>query len=132
MCASSESKTPSKPVSHRRLVVERHTQAGVPGVCATLGTALTIEQARMLKRYAPEIWVSYDGDAAGQKAILRALEIFDEENVEIPTRPESSRWEIMARIALVARSPAHMRENALPSTNSCKLPAGGVNDDIPG
>ena len=57
------------------------TQAGVPGVCATLGTALTLEQARMLKRYAPEIWVSYDGDAAGQKAILRALEIFDEEGV---------------------------------------------------
>lgn len=58
------------------------TQAGVPGVCATLGTALTIEQARMLKRYAPEIWVSYDGDAAGQRAILRALDIFDEEGVK--------------------------------------------------
>lgn len=57
------------------------TQAGLPGVCATLGTALTIEQARMLKRYAPEIWVSYDGDAAGQNAILRALEIFDQEGV---------------------------------------------------
>lgn len=57
------------------------TQAGVPGVCATLGTALTVEQARLLKRYAPEIWVSYDGDAAGQKAILRALDIFDEENM---------------------------------------------------
>ena len=56
-------------------------QAGVPGVCATLGTALTIEQARMLKRYAPEIWVSYDGDAAGQRAILRALDIFDEEGI---------------------------------------------------
>ncbi len=56
-------------------------QAGVPGVCATLGTALTIEQARLLKRYAPEIWVSYDGDAAGQRAILRALEIFDEEGI---------------------------------------------------
>ena len=55
------------------------TQAGLPGVCATLGTALTIEQARLLKRYAPEIWVSYDGDAAGQKAILRALEIFEQE-----------------------------------------------------
>ena len=49
-------------------------QAGVPGVCATLGTALTLEQARLLKRYAPEIWVSYDGDAAGQHAILRALD----------------------------------------------------------
>ncbi|MBR5224480.1 MAG: DNA primase [Clostridia bacterium] len=58
------------------------TQAGVPGVCATLGTALTIEQARMLKRYAPEIWVSYDGDAAGQHAILRALEIFDQEGIK--------------------------------------------------
>ncbi len=57
------------------------TQAGVPGVCATLGTALTVEQARMLKRYAPEIWVSYGGDAAGQRAILRALEIFDEEGI---------------------------------------------------
>lgn len=57
-------------------------QAGVPGVCATLGTALTIEQARLLKRYAPEIWVSYDGDAAGQHAILRALDIFDEEGVK--------------------------------------------------
>ncbi len=57
------------------------TQAGVPGVCATLGTALTLEQARLLKRYAPEIWVSYDGDAAGQHAILRALDIFDEEGV---------------------------------------------------
>lgn len=56
-------------------------QAGVPGVCATLGTALTIEQARLLKRYAPEIWVAYDGDAAGQHAILRALDIFDEEGV---------------------------------------------------
>ena len=56
-------------------------QAGVPGVCATLGTALTLEQARLLKRYAPEIWVSYDGDAAGQHAILRALDIFEEEGV---------------------------------------------------
>ena len=58
------------------------TQAGLPGVCATLGTALTIEQARMLKRYAPEIWVSYDGDAAGQHAILRALDIFDQEGIK--------------------------------------------------
>ena len=57
------------------------TQAGLPGVCATLGTALTIEQARLLKRYAPEIWVSYDGDAAGQHAILRALDIFEQENI---------------------------------------------------
>ena len=56
-------------------------QAGIQGVCATLGTALTVEQARLLKRYAPEIWVSYDGDKAGQNAILRALEIFEQEDM---------------------------------------------------
>ncbi|MBQ7488734.1 MAG: DNA primase [Clostridia bacterium] len=58
-------------------------QAGVEGVVATLGTALTIEQARLLKRYAPEIWVSYDGDSAGQHAILRALDIFETEHVPV-------------------------------------------------
>lgn len=56
-------------------------QHGVNGVVATLGTALTNEQARLLKRYAPEIWVSYDGDSAGQHAIMRALEIFEQDDI---------------------------------------------------
>ena len=51
---------------------------GVRGVVATLGTALTPEQAKLIKRYAAEVWISYDGDSAGQKAALRALDIFDE------------------------------------------------------
>jgi len=50
---------------------------GVQGVVATLGTALTEEQARLIKRFAPEVWISYDGDGAGRKAALRALDIFD-------------------------------------------------------
>ena len=50
---------------------------GVRGVVATLGTALTPEQAKLIKRYVPEVWISYDGDSAGQKAALRALDIFD-------------------------------------------------------
>lgn len=50
---------------------------GVQGVVATLGTALTEEQARLMKRYAPEVWISYDGDPPGQKAALRALDILD-------------------------------------------------------
>ena len=57
---------------------------GVQGVVATLGTALTEEQAKLMKRYAPEVWISYDGDAAGQKAALRALDIFD--RLDIPAR----------------------------------------------
>ena len=54
---------------------------GVQGVVATLGTALTEEQARLMKRYAPEVWISYDGDAAGQKAALRALDILDNQDI---------------------------------------------------
>ena len=57
------------------------SQYGVKGVCATLGTALTNEQARLLKRYAPQVYLAYDGDSAGQHAILRGLEILEQENV---------------------------------------------------
>lgn len=57
---------------------------GVQGVVATLGTALTEEQARLMKRYAPEVWISYDGDPPGQKAALRALDILDQQ--AIPAR----------------------------------------------
>ena len=57
------------------------TQYGIPGVCATLGTALTNEQARLLKKYAPQVYLAYDGDSAGQHAILRGLEILEQENV---------------------------------------------------
>ncbi len=57
------------------------TQFGIPGVCATLGTALTNEQAKLLKRFAPEVYISYDGDSAGQHAILRGLEILEAEGM---------------------------------------------------
>lgn len=56
-------------------------QFGVEGAVATLGTSLTNEQARLLKRFAPEIWIAYDGDEAGQHAIERALGIFEAEGV---------------------------------------------------
>ena len=57
------------------------TQFGVNGVCATLGTALTNEQARLLRRFAPEVYLGYDGDSAGQHAILRGLDILEEEGI---------------------------------------------------
>ena len=58
-------------------------QQGILGAVATLGTALSEEQARLLKRYAPRIVICYDGDAAGQKAILRALDIFESQDVPV-------------------------------------------------
>lgn len=57
------------------------TQFGIKGVCASLGTALTNEQARIIRSYAPEVYLGYDGDAAGQHAILRGLEIMEEEGI---------------------------------------------------
>jgi DNA primase len=60
------------------------SQFGVEGVAATLGTALTPEQARLLSRFAPEVWLAYDGDAAGRRAILRGLTVLAEAGV--PTR----------------------------------------------
>ena len=50
-------------------------QYGITNVVASLGTALTTHQARLLKRYADKVIISYDADIAGQTATLRGLEI---------------------------------------------------------
>ena len=50
-------------------------QAGFANAVATLGTALTTEQAMLIKRYADEVIICYDADEAGQKAIARAIPI---------------------------------------------------------
>lgn len=52
--------------------------AGVENVAASLGTAFTVEQCRLLLRYAPEIYFCYDSDEAGQKATVRALSVIRE------------------------------------------------------
>jgi DNA primase len=73
----------------RVILVERYmdvvalSQFGIEGVAATLGTALTPDQARLLHRFAPEVHIAYDGDRAGQKAILRGLEVLEAENVPV-------------------------------------------------
>lgn len=50
-------------------------QAGFRNAVATLGTALTNEQAMLMKRYADEVIICYDADEAGQKATARAISI---------------------------------------------------------
>lgn len=47
--------------------------SGVTGTVASMGTALTPEQARMLARFAHQVVVGFDGDAAGEKAFRRAV-----------------------------------------------------------
>ena len=50
-------------------------QAGFTNAVATLGTALTADQAALMKRYCKEVIICYDADEAGQKATARAIDI---------------------------------------------------------
>ena len=53
-------------------------QAGFENVVATLGTAITPDQARLISHYAEEVVVAYDSDSAGQKATQKAINHFAE------------------------------------------------------
>jgi len=63
-------------------VISLH-QAGVPQVLASLGTALTQGQAKLLKRYTDDIYICYDGDTAGQKATLKGLDVLQAEGLKV-------------------------------------------------
>ncbi|MBM4017607.1 MAG: DNA primase [Planctomycetes bacterium] len=58
-------------------------QAGVKHVVATLGTALTEEHVRALKRYADDVVLVFDSDLAGQRAADRGVELFLAADVKI-------------------------------------------------
>ncbi|HZJ69254.1 MAG TPA: DNA primase [Candidatus Eisenbacteria bacterium] len=58
-------------------------QAGYPETVASLGTALTEEQARLMERYAKTVVLAYDSDQAGIDAALRAIDIFSKMNVQV-------------------------------------------------
>jgi len=63
-------------------VVSLH-QAGVENVVASSGTALTVEQIRLIGRYTKNITVLYDGDAAGIKASIRGIDLILEEGMNV-------------------------------------------------
>ncbi|MCP4202607.1 MAG: DNA primase [bacterium] len=65
--------------SQRAFVVEGYfdvigsAAAGIDNAVATMGTALTVEQARLLARFSDEVVVGYDGDSAGEQAYRRSI-----------------------------------------------------------
>jgi len=65
-------------------------QHGITNAVASLGTALTAEQSRLLKRYSKDVYICYDADNAGQTATLRGLEILESTgcNVKVIMIPE--------------------------------------------
>lgn len=75
--------------SGRLIVVEGYMdvvslyQHGFRGCVASLGTAFTEEQARLLKRFADQVVLAYDGDAAGRKAIVRGLDILSGTGLDV-------------------------------------------------
>lgn len=65
------------------LDVARSIEAGVLSAVAPCGTALTSQQARLLKRLAPRAVLCFDGDDAGVKATKRSIEIFLDEKMDV-------------------------------------------------
>lgn len=65
-------------------------QAGIENVVASSGTALTVEQIRLMRRFTPNVTVLYDGDAAGIKAAFRGIDLVLEEgmNVKVVLLPD--------------------------------------------
>ncbi len=57
--------------------------AGFENAVATLGTALTQEQARMMAKYTKQVVLSYDSDDAGQKATARAVSMLSDVGVDV-------------------------------------------------
>ena len=63
-------------------VISMH-QSGVENVVASSGTALTVQQIRLIRRFAERVTVLYDGDNAGIKAALRGIDLLLEEGLDI-------------------------------------------------
>lgn len=58
-------------------------QSGVQNAVASLGTALTENQAKLMHRYTGDVVLSYDADAAGRKAANRGMDILRQENCRV-------------------------------------------------
>lgn len=106
------------------IVVEGHMDAvsvynaGFKCVVASMGTALTIDQTKLLKRYSNNVIICYDGDAAGQKGMIRGLEILKGEglNVKVVCLPDGYDPDDVIR-KLGADEFKKLLDNALPLTD---------------
>ncbi len=63
-------------------VISMH-QAGFTNAVAGCGTALTNEQVRLISRYTSEVILAYDNDEAGQKALDKAINLFNQTDIQV-------------------------------------------------
>jgi len=82
-------------------------QAGIEHVVSSSGTALTLDQIRLLRRFTPNITVLYDGDAAGIRAALRGIDLLLEEGcrIKVVLLPEGEDPDSFAR----SHSPSELK-----------------------
>lgn len=88
-------------------------QRGIHNVVASSGTALTPEQIRLINRLTPNITVLFDGDAAGQRASLRGIDLILEQgmNVRVCTFPDGEDPDSYARNHNYEDLQQYLREN---------------------
>ncbi len=88
-------------------------QAGIENVVASSGTALTVEQIQLVKRFTPNITVLYDGDPAGIKASLRGIDLILQEdmNVKVLLLPDGEDPDSFSRTHSASELETYMRNN---------------------
>jgi DNA primase len=93
-------------------VISMH-QAGIENVVASSGTALTIQQIRLIHRFTDYITVLYDGDAAGIKAALRGIDLLLEEgmHVKVVLLPDGEDPDSFARKQNATRFSEYIKQN---------------------
>ncbi len=88
-------------------------QAGIENVVASSGTALTVEQIQLVKRFTPNITVLYDGDTAGIKASLRGIDLILQEdmNVKVLLLPDGEDPDSFSRTRSASELETYIRGN---------------------
>ena len=89
-------------------------QLGIENVVSSSGTALTPEQIRLINRLTPNITVLFDGDAAGQRASLRGIDLILEQgmNVKVCSFPEGEDPDSFSRKHSLTEVEDFLKDNA--------------------
>ena len=88
-------------------------QAGIENVVASSGTALSVEQIRLIKRFSPVVTIIFDGDDAGLKAALRGVDLVLEEglNVKVVVLPEGEDPDSYSKSISASEFARYIQEN---------------------
>lgn len=104
-------------------VISLH-QKGVENVVASSGTALTVEQIKLIKRFTNNVILALDGDAAGQKAAIRGVDLILKEdlNVKVVAFPEGEDPDSFAKSKPSEELKKYINQNAVDFiTYKCNL-----------